>query len=338
MKRWAGGGFWAWDPVENSSLVPWLFLTALLHAIPVQLKNGGMRPATFILAFLPFAAMNYGTFLTRTGLLSDFSVHSFSSLGNDGYKLMLAALLVVTFVPLGLLLWRWKEMPKGDAYEKLLTREAGYSLATLLLGLVGLLVIVGMSAPILTKLGPIQKLLGTLHVVIDPKKGAAAPAAFYDQMGYPIAILMTLMMAATPYLAWKNNQFEALGKKLFPSYIAAMVLTLAMTASAMYLGVRKPWMVLLFATAMFAVLANLVQLLPRLKHDKPRKTVGGFVAHIGAGMTLAGIACLVGVLAQRRERRAEDQPAERGAGLQIDLPRPTPPIRSIATATEFGSA
>ena len=287
------GGFWAWDPVENSSLVPWLFLTALLHAIPVQLKNGGMRPATFLLAFLPFAAMNYGTFLTRTGLLSDFSVHSFSSLGNDGYKLMLAALLVVTFVPLGLLIWRWREMPKGDAYEKLLTREAGYSVATLLLGLVGILVVVGMSAPILTKLGPIQRLLGALHVAIDPKKGAAAPAAFYDQMGYPVAILMTLLMAATPYLAWKNNALESLGKKLFPSYIAAILLTLGMTATAIYLGIRKPWMVLLFATAMFAALANVVQLLPRLRHEKPRKTIGGFVAHVGAGMTLAGIACLV---------------------------------------------
>ena len=296
------GGFWAWDPVENSSLVPWLLLTALLHAIPVQLKNGGMRPATFLLAFLPFASMNYGTFLTRTGLLSDFSVHSFSSLGNDGYKLMLGALLVITFVPLGLLLWRWKSMPKGEAYDKLLTREFGYSLGTILLGLIGLLVLVGMSAPLLTKLGPVQQLLKPI-LAIDPKKGAAAPAAFYDQMGYPIALMMTVLMAATPYMAWKNNQFEALGKKLFPSYIVAIVLTMAVAGAAWYLGAahpKKPLLVLLFATSTFTAIANLMLVLPRLKHPKPRLTVGGMVAHAGAGMTLAGVACLV-IFSQNKE-------------------------------------
>lgn len=292
------GGFWAWDPVENSSLVPWLLLVALLHGIPVQLKNGGMRIGNFLLAFLPFAAMNYGTFLTRTGLLQDFSVHSFSSLGQQGYMLMLIAVLVLTFGPLGLLAWRWREIPKGGSYDKLLTREFGFFLGALIFALLGVLVLIGMSAPILSKYAPFQFLLkGSYDLkpgeIFDPKKGAAVGASFYDQAAYPMAILFTLLMAATPYLAWKNNVFENLGKKLFPSYIAAIGITLIMTALGFYMGVRKPWMVLLFATAMFATLSNLLLIIPRLKHPKPRMTVGGFVAHAGAGMVLAGIACLV---------------------------------------------
>ncbi|MGC4044458.1 MAG: cytochrome c biogenesis protein CcsA [Armatimonas sp.] len=292
------GGFWAWDPVENSSLVPWLLLVALLHGIPVQLKNGGMRIGNFLLAFLPFAAMNYGTFLTRTGLLSDFSVHSFSSLGNQGKTLMMVAVLILTFVPMGLLFWRWREIPKGGSYDKILSREFGFFLAALIFGLLGVLVTIGMSAPILSKYAPFQFLLkGSFDLkageVFDPKKGAAVGASFYDQAAYPMAILFTLLMAATPYLAWKNNVFESMGKKLFPSYIAAIGVTLVMTALGFYLGVRKPWMVLLFATSMFAALANVLLILPRLKHPKPRMTIGGFVAHAGAGLALAGIACLV---------------------------------------------
>ena len=77
------GGFWAWDPVENSSLVPWIFLTALLHGIPIQRANGGFKVTNLLIAPLTFATMFYGTFLTRSGLLSDFSFHSFSSLGKD---------------------------------------------------------------------------------------------------------------------------------------------------------------------------------------------------------------------------------------------------------------
>ena len=79
------GGFWAWDPVENTSSVPWFLLTALIHGLALQAKNNSFRVSNFITAILPFAAMNYGTFLTRTGILADFSVHSFSSLGPDAY-------------------------------------------------------------------------------------------------------------------------------------------------------------------------------------------------------------------------------------------------------------
>lgn len=273
------GGFWAWDPVENTSLVPWLFLTALLHGFAVQQRNGRARIANLILGILPFATMNYGTFLTRTGILSDFSVHSFSSLGTDGYWVMLGAISVFTAGPLVLLAIRGRSIPKPSAAQAVVSRESGFIAASALLALLGLGVTLGMSAPLLTKLWM--------------PKGAALEADYYNQIGYPLGILMALLMALTPYLAWKTGDTSTALKRLWPPYITAIVITIGMTAAAWKLGVRKPWMVLLFATSLFTTCANIWLVIPRLKSRGGRLSIGGFTAHAGAGMVLAGVALLV---------------------------------------------
>lgn len=283
------GGFWGWDPVENSSLVPWLLLTALLHGLPIQKARGGFAVTNLLLGSLPFAAMFYGTFLTRSGLLSDFSVHSFSSLGEDGFYILLGGVLASFFVPLALLLWRAKSIPKPAAYEKIASREFGYFVGAAVMGLLGLLVAVGMSAPLITKIPLVAQLLHT-----DPAKGASAQPEFYNTASYPLALILALGMAATPYLAWRatGDTMRSL-KRLLPAYGAAVVLTMAMTGAAMAQGIRAPLMLLLFAVSVFAVMANLILLVPRLPKRQSRQTVGGFVAHMGAGMLLMGVAVLV---------------------------------------------
>lgn len=297
------GGFWGWDPVENSSLVPWLFVTALLHGMAIQNKNGGYKITNFLLGFLPFAFMFYGTFLTRTGLLSDFSVHSFSSLGKEGYTMLLSGVLASFFIPLILLLVRWKSIPKPSSYEKILSREFGYFLASAILGIIGLIVAVGMSAPLITKVGFINQLLNKMGMIIDPAKGAAAQPEFYNQGNLPLAVVLTVAMAITPYLHWKMTEEKEFGKRLLKPYIIALAIALVMTVSAFVMGIRKPTMVLLFATSVFSVVANMGLILPRLKHQQSRKTLGGFVAHAGAGMLLAGVAVLV-TFGQQAERVA----------------------------------
>jgi cytochrome c-type biogenesis protein CcmF len=247
--------------------------------------------------------MFYGTFLTRTGLLSDFSVHSFSSLGNDGYALLLGGVLSATFVPLLLLLVRLKSMPKPPAYERVLSREFGYFIASAILGIIGLIVAVGMSAPLITKVGFINQLLAKMGMVIDPAKGAAAQPEFYNQGNYPLAIILTVAMAITPYLHWKSTDDRELGKRLFRPYMVALGIALIMTITAWFMGIRQPTLVLLFATSVFAFVSNLWLVLPRLKHRESRKSIGGFVAHMGAGMLLAGVACLV-AFGQQAERVA----------------------------------
>jgi cytochrome c-type biogenesis protein CcmF len=303
------GGFWGWDPVENSSLVPWLFLMTLIHGLLLQGKNGGYKVSNLLIGFLPFATMLYGTFLTRTGLLSDFSVHSFSSLGKDGYTMLLIGVLSTFLIPLGLLIFQWKSIPKPTAYEKPLTREFGFFLASALLGLTGFLVAIGMSAPLITKgIGqaaqavlPALKMTVPTNIAQWVEKGAAAQTDFYNQSLYPIAIILLVAMAVTPFLGWRMTDDAELGKRLLKPYIASLILTGIMTGCAWYMGIRKPLMVLLFACSAFTIASNIALILPRTRTRQARMTIGGFVAHLGVGMTLAGVACLV-AFSQTAER------------------------------------
>lgn len=269
------GGFWGWDPVEVSSFVPWLFMIAFLHGIPIQRNNGGFRVSNFLLASLPFAFMCYGTFLTRTGLLADFSVHSFSSLGRDGFLLLGGWVAAAFSIPIILLIARFKQIPKPVAYSNILTREFGYFLASAVIATVGVICAVGMSAPIITKLWI--------------AKGAAAQPDYYNHAVFPLTIILFLGMAATPYLAWKSSNSGDLGRRLLPAYVGAILLTLVLFA----LGAREPWMLLLFAFAVFAGLANLLLIAGRAPKRRAGGSFGGLLAHIGAALLLIGIVCLV---------------------------------------------
>lgn len=269
------GGFWGWDPVEVSSFVPWLFMIALLHGIPIQRANGGYRVSNFLLAALPFGFMCYGTFLTRTGLLSDFSVHSFSSLGRDGFLLLGGWVAAAFSIPLIMLIARFRQIPKPTAYSKVLTREFGYFLASAVLATLGVISAVGMSAPIITKLWI--------------PKGAAAQPGFYNHAMFPLTIVLLLGMAATPYLAWKTADGPAVGRRLLPAYVAAVVLTVGL----FLVGAREPWMLLLFAFAVFAGVANLLLLSGKRGPRRSAASLGGILAHIGAAIFLIGVVCLV---------------------------------------------
>ena len=273
------GGFWAWDPVENTSIVPWFLLTALLHGLALQVKNNGFRVSNFITAILPFAAMNYGTFLTRTGILADFSVHSFSSLGPDAYWVMLTAIILFTAGPIVLTFVRWKDIPKDKVCDSPVSREGGFAFASILMNIMGIAVAIGMSAPLITR--------------IWMKQGSALQADFYNQVGFPIAIVVNLMMSLVPYLGWKTGDVPAAFKRLFKPYLAAIGVTLVMTVVSFVTHHRAPLMVLLFATSALAVCANVVLIIPRMKTKTAQLTVGGFTAHTGAAMVLGGIAILV---------------------------------------------
>lgn len=276
------GGFWAWDPVENTSLFPWLLLTAFLHGLVLQNKNGSWRIGNFLLGMTPFAAMAYGTFLTRTGILSDFSVHSFSSLGNDGYWLLLVGVLIWTIGPLALLLVRCWDIPKVEKAKvqaEFLSRETAFSVAGILISLISFGVAVGMSWPLISRLGS--------------AKGGAVQPEFYNSGLYPFGIAMLVLMAVTPFFTWKKGDSQTAYKRLFPAYLSAIILAMVFTGVGMKLGLRYPSMVLLFATSLFTFIANAILIAPRLKSVGGRRSIGGHLAHAGAGLLLAGVASLV---------------------------------------------
>ena len=104
------GGFWGWDPVENGPFIPWLGLIAFLHAAQIQRVKGGFHRTTLFFALIPFVTALYETFLTRTGILEKFSVHSFSTLGGNANNVLLAVLLLALAAALGTLAWRSREL------------------------------------------------------------------------------------------------------------------------------------------------------------------------------------------------------------------------------------
>ena len=142
------GGFWAWDPVENSSLIPWLFATTFLHAMLLHRRCGAFRRATYVLATLSFATVVYGSYLTRSGVLGEFSVHSFESLGRGYNALWLALLAAPLGAGLGLCCSR-RRKSAGEPVPPALNLLAQ---ATWLLALMSVFVLVGTSAPLLTGL------------------------------------------------------------------------------------------------------------------------------------------------------------------------------------------
>ena len=141
------GGFWAWDPVENSSLVPWLYATALLHGLRVQERTGAFKTANYVMALCGLMTVLYGSYLTRSGVLGDFSVHSFESLGADYNAAWLTLMAVPLLTGLGLLFSRRKAVGAAELPESSNTLAMG---VWLLLGM-ATMVLLGMSSPLITK-------------------------------------------------------------------------------------------------------------------------------------------------------------------------------------------
>ena len=299
------GGFWEWDPVENGPFVPWMALIAFLHAAQIQRVRGGFQKPTLFFALLPFVGAMYESFLTRTGVLSDFSVHSFSELGGAANGLLIGGLLLAVFVSVGMLWRRSREIGAGEStWDTTNSREFGYTLAIVLLTLSALIAGIGMSAPLLT--GAAVK----LHWMAST---ASVKEDFYNKAMFPLAVLLAIGTAVGPYLAWKGR--GAVGSaRLGLFYMVAVMAAVAFVIIGRFVGSPLPGPrlapeLILFTAAVFAFLANGHLLLQRLRLLRPAPpelgaggtdrlgspawTVGGFVSHIGVAVLLIGLVGLV---------------------------------------------
>ena len=290
------GGFWEWDPVENGPFVPWMLLLGFLHAAQIQRVRGGFLKPTLLLALLPFSGALYETFLTRTGILDKFSVHSFSTLGGNANNVLLGVLLLAVGVSVGALLWRSKAIPKSEsASDELQTREFGYTMAIVLLTLCAGIAAAGLSAPLLTGIGV------KLHLADFQ---GAVREDYHNKAMFPLAVLIALGMGIGPHLAWRGKGGTN-GAKLITAYAVSVVAAAVFVLAAKKLGTpltggRLIPELLLFTTSVFAVTANvllLARLFPRKPHVpgvvRPVWTVGGTLSHLGAAVMLVGIVCLV---------------------------------------------
>src|SRR5271169_3280340 len=270
------GGYWGWDPVENTSLVPWLATVALVHGMFLQKMRAKHRKINIILAILAFCCILYGTFLTRSGVLADFSVHSFIDLGITAW---LVGIIVVFLVGgLALLAWRWKEIPVvsdldaatgKEKEEPFLSRSVLFILSVTLFCASGLVILLGTSAPILTRVAG---------------KPSQVATSFYNVTHRPIAGLMALLLLLVPYLSWRGESGKGvLRKALVPGVVGLLGVGVFFAA-----GVRGAGDLLILGLAVAGFVANAETAVLFVKR-RAVKTMGGYLAHIGMSIMLVGI-------------------------------------------------
>ena len=260
------GGYWGWDPVENASLVPWLTGTALIHGILLQKARSVSYRSNLFFAYITFVLVIYATFLTRSGILADFSVHAFTETGLNPY--MLAFMLFYFLVGTALLLLRFGDIPGTPAGENWYSRVSTFSYTALLLTVSSVLITLGTSSPILTGIWG------------EP---ASVDISFYNLTNAPIAVLLALVLAFCPLLSWRDEDPKEIMRKLK----GPALFTLAGLVLSIILGVYSPLKLAFLGASLLALGTNSLVLFPAFKRGI--KNSGGFLAHVGLALMFIGI-------------------------------------------------
>ncbi|MCF8257409.1 MAG: cytochrome c biogenesis protein CcsA [Flavobacteriales bacterium] len=263
------GGFWAWDPVENASLVPWITLVGAAHVMVIQKNKGQSLIITFVLTLITFILILYSTFLTRSGVLGETSVHAFTSLGMSGQ--LLIYLLTFLFLAILLLAFRWRDLPKTEGEESLYSREFWMFVGAMVLSISAFQISFTTSIPV------INKIFGTnIAPPLDP-------IAHYNSWQLPLAIIVALLIAIAQYLKYRKTEPKQFFTSLILPAALALVLTVAIAIAMRY--THFIYLLMLFAT-LFTVTANLNYWLRVLKGKVA--VAGASVAHVGFGLLLLG--------------------------------------------------
>ena len=271
------GGYWAWDPVENASLVPWLTLVAGLHTNLVYKNSGYSLRPTYFFYIISFILILYSTFLTRSGILGDTSVHAFTDLGMNTQLLLF--LLVFLIPSLVLYFVRYQSIPSIVKEENTNSREFWMFIGSLILFLSGAVIIAKTSTPVW------NKIFGTN---IAPPED---PEFAHNQIQVFVAILIGILTAITQYFKYKDTPKAHLKKVLVPTVVALVIsLAISFFGNISYdkkgIGFLGAIHVAIFASV-YAVVGNVAYLWLGLKGKL--KAAGATVAHIGFGMVLLGI-------------------------------------------------
>ncbi|MDP8971093.1 MAG: heme lyase CcmF/NrfE family subunit [Actinomycetota bacterium] len=278
------GGFWAWDPVENASLIPWLTGTALIHSAIAQRHRGVLRSWNVALTIVTFALTILATFLTRSGTIN--SVHSFtqSAIG----PALLAFFVAVLAGGLGLFAARGHHVASARTLDSLASREGAFLVNNLLLGLFAFVVILGTTYPIL-----VEAVTGDQLTVGRP---------FFDRMTLPIAMALLVAMGIGPVMPYRVARGQVVRQRL-----RVPVLTgLAAGAALVVAGVSEVWVVAMVMLAVAVVASTVRQLVlaARSAGHSPWLVVrrnpafwGGQLSHVGVVGVAVGIA-LYGSLGQ----------------------------------------
>ena len=302
------GGYWAWDPVENASLLPWLTMTAFLHSVMIQEKRGMLKRWNLGLIIGTFLLSIFGTFITRSGVIA--SVHSFTQ-SSVGY-FFLAFLVVAAILSYTLLHTRWALLEADVELESVLSREAAFLFNNLLFVGIAFSVLWGTLFPILSEL------------VRGSKITVGVP--FFNRVNVPLGLLLLGLTGIGPLIAWRKASANNL-KRQFIAPLASGMLTLA---ALVVLGVRDFHALVALALSGF-VAGTVVQEFyrgiraRRRMHgesiplafvrliDRNRRRYGGYLVHVGVLIYFVAFAGM----AFKREREATLKPGE---SVEMDSP------------------
>ena len=257
------GGYWGWDPVENSSLIPWITGIALLHTMLAQLRTGKYVRTNFVLAIVSFLLVVYSTFLTRSGILGDASVHAFTDPGATVYWMLLAFLAAIAVAGGSAMVLRRADLKPKASETDILTRETSLAAGSLALVLSAVVILFGTSLPIFS----------TTH----------AETSFYDGTQFPIAVVIGLLLAFALYSQWEMGDGRGILRRSAWSMGASLVLTVVLFA----LGIQSVPVLIFIFSCLFALLAN-VEIAVKIAKGGWR-FLGGKLTHIGVAVFLLGV-------------------------------------------------
>lgn len=269
------GGYWNWDPVENAVYVPWLVLIASVHTMITYKNSETALKASVILVIAVFILILYSTFLTRSGVLGDASVHSFTDLGLSGQLLLYLFFFFMAAVVLAVV--RWKNIPSSKKEISTYSREFWIFIGATVLCLMGFQVLVPTSFPAWNSL--VESLGGTSNLAIPGDQ-----VNYFSKSQIWFAIAIGLLSAVGQFFWWKKVDRKELKNQLFIPLIVALLAALIIIniAQVYTLG----YALLLFA-GLFTIVSN-TKILVGLIKSSPGLS-GGAVAHIGIGLMLIGV-------------------------------------------------
>ena len=287
--RWAyavlgWGGYWGWDPVENASLMPWLTGTAFLHSVMMQEKRGMMKIWNMVLVFSTFFLCIFGTFLTRSGVVS--SVHAFAQSEIGPY--------FVSFLGVGILLCGWLLLERLDylrsnqPLDSLVSRESSFLFNNLLLLAACFSVLWGTLFPVITE------------AVTKTKISVGQP--FFNKVNIPIGLLLLLLTGVGPLFAWRKTSLDSLRK----NFLTPGIIALAVGAVLFVLGVRAFYVQVSLILCVFVAITIFMEFYRGARviaHKSGQSLVGaaitltqrntrrygGYVVHFGMVLIFVGI-------------------------------------------------
>jgi cytochrome c-type biogenesis protein CcmF len=286
--RWAylelgWGGYWAWDPVENAAFMPWLVATAFIHSVMIQEKKGMLKKWNMILIILTFFLSIFGTFITRSGIIS--SVHSFAQ--SDIGPLFLGFIAFILLFSFAIFIYRSKELESENQFDSIVSRESAFIFNNLLFLGAAFTVFLGTIFPIISEAIVGQKIL--------------VGAPYFNAVNVPIALVLIFLMGVGPVISWRKASRE----NLIKNFISPVILSVLTAVVLIVLGIRDVTAVISYALCMFVTATVFTEFIKGVRVRSKRgenpllafsrlvsrnkRRYGGYIVHLGVVLVVVGV-------------------------------------------------